>query len=186
MKILSILGRSGAGKGTQVKFLAQKSGFEIINTGKMLRQRAKKNDIIGRKIENSGTLIPTPIVFSLWLPRLIEIYESTPKGVIFDGNPRKLYEAYMLEELFEVFKWNDFRACHIHISEKEAHRRLSKRGREDDTKEGIEKRLDWFSKEVQPVIKYYKEKGVLIEINGENSVKEVSRELEEKLADFLL
>ncbi len=186
MKILPIIGCPGAGKGTQVDLLSEKIEFDVIRTGELLREKAKKNDFIGKKIQqtlNQGGLIPTPIVFSLWMPKLEELSKSNAKGVIFDGNPRKLYEAYMLEEVFEMFSWHDFRACYINISKEEALSRLEKRKRHDDS--DARERLSWFETEVIPVIDYYREKGALIEINGEQSIEMVQRELYEKLNDFL-
>ncbi len=187
-KIISIIGRPGCGKGTQIGILKKRNGFSVINTGEMLRKRAEKEDFIGGKIKASlkrGGLIPTPLVFYLWMPRLIEFHKKQVKGVLFDGNPRKLYEAHMLDEVMDMFGWqNNFCACYIKVSEKEAQLRLGKRGRSDDNKEEIKERLRWFKKEVNPVINYYKKKGVLLEINGEQSVEEVDRELREKINDF--
>ncbi len=186
MKILSIIGRPGSGKGTQVDILSKKTGFGIIRTGELLRQKAKEEDLIGKKIKqvfHHGGLIPTPIVFSLWMPKLEEFRKSEVKGVIFDGNPRKLYEAYMLQEVFDMFEWKEFRACYIDISEKEAYFRLAKRKRKHYS--GDKERLSWFKTEVAPVIDYYRKKGVLVEVNGEQSIEKVQEELCEKLSDFL-
>ena len=186
MKILSIIGRPGSGKGTQVDLLSKKTGFGVIRTGELLREKAKDNDFVGKKIKQvfrHGGLIPTPIVFSLWMPKLEEFRESNVKGVIFDGNPRKLYEAYMLQEVFDMFEWSNFLACYIHISEEESSLRLAKRKRGDDS--GAKERLSWFKTEVVPVIEYYRKRELLVEVNGEQSIKEVQEELNKKISDFL-
>ncbi len=183
-RIISLIGRPGSGKGTQIDMIARDFSFAVINTGEMLRERAKKNDFIGDKIKdtlNSGGLIPTPLVFSLWMPKMAEFYKKNLPGIVFDGNPRKLYEAYMLEEVFEMFEWNNFSAFHIKITEEEAHKRLKKRRRSDDTEEEIKKRLEWFKEEVEPVIDYYKEKGVLIEIDGEQSIEKVKEDIKKEI-----
>ena len=186
-KIIFFIGRPGSGKGTQIDFLAKKTGFEVIKTGELLRKRAEEEDFISKKITETlskGGLIPTPLVFLLWMPRLIKFREKGVEGVIFDGNPRKLYEAYMLEELFEMFEWKDVYTLHLKISEEEAYKRLAKRGRSDDNKEDIKERLTWFREEVEPVIDYYKEKNFLIEIDGEQSVEEVKKAIEDKIGDL--
>ncbi len=183
-KLISLIGRTGSGKGTQIKMVASDFGFAVINTGEMLRERAKENDFIGVKIKdtlNSGGLIPTPLVFSLWMPKIVEFYKKDLPGIVFDGNPRKLYEAYMLEEVFEMFKWGELSVFHIKITEEEAHKRLEKRGRSDDTKEEIKKRLEWFKEEVEPVIDYYKKKEALIEINGEQTIEDVNRDIKKEI-----
>lgn len=187
-KILFLIGRPGCGKGTQLDFLIEKTGFDFIKTGAELRKRAKKDDFLGGKIRETlskGKLIPTPLVFLIWMPLLIEFHKKKVEGIIFDGNPRKLYEARMLEEVFEMFDWREVKVCHIKISEKEAHERLIKRGRSDDVKKEIEERLGWFKEEVEPVIEYFSKKNAVVEINGEQSVEEVRREMEEKLQSFL-
>src|SRR3990167_1973371 len=101
-KVIIVLGKSGSGKGTQVEGLAQKHGFKIISSGSLLRKRAEQNDFVGKKIAeilDRGGLIPTPIIFHLWLHELegAREAESGVKGIIFEGSPRKLYEAYLLQ-----------------------------------------------------------------------------------------
>lgn len=188
--IVSVIGRSGAGKGTQAQLLQEKTGFALIRTGDLLRKRAKKNDAVGKVVKqvlDQGGLIPTPVVFSLWMPLLEKIKgEGKARGIIFDGNPRKLYEARMLEEVFEMFGWKDrFRACYITVSENEAKKHLLQRTRYDDIPEGIKGRLRYFRKEVRPMLDYYRKKGVLIEVNGEQSIEAVRQEIFKKLKNFL-
>lgn len=183
-KIIFIIGRSGCGKGTQIDFLKKETGFALIKTGDLLRQKAEEKDFIGKKIKEvmeKGGLIPTPLVFSVWMPMLISFYEEGVKGVIFDGNPRKLYEGFMLEEVFQLFNWDDITFFHLKISEEEAEKRLLKRGRSDDVKEDIKERMRWFREEVEPVIEHYKDKGILIEVDGEQSVDMVWEDIKKNL-----
>lgn len=182
MKIVSLIGKAGCGKGTQIEEIVEKTGWQPISTGKFLRERAEKDDFIGNKLDQAltkGKLIPTPIVFNIWMPRLIQFRtDNVTEGVIFDGNPRKLYEAKMLEEVFDFFEWSDeFLPIYIDISDAEAKRRLLQRGRTDDNKEEIERRLGWFKTEVQPVLDYYQEKGILQIVNGEQSVADVQHDI---------
>ncbi len=188
-KVIFLVGRPGSGKGTQVGFLKEKSGFEVIRTGEKLREKAQEKDIIGEKVAEvlaKGGLIPTPVVFSIWMPLITEFHQKETKGLIFDGNPRKLYEAKMLEELFTMLNWESPILFHLKISEEEAYQRLQKRGRDDDRREDIKERLKWFKEEVEPVIDYYTQKGKLIEVNGEQSVEEVWREMEKKVEEDII
>ncbi len=188
LKIIFLIGRPGCGKGTQLKFLTEKTGFSVVNTGELLRQKAKEEDVIGSNVSEvlkKGGLIPTPVVFSLWMPLVIERYNKKEKGLIFDGNPRKLYEAQMLEELFLMLKIDSPIVIYIKISEEESYLRLRKREREDDKEEDIKERLRWFKEEVEPIIAYYSGKNALIEINGEQSVEDVFKEIEEKTKGLL-
>ncbi|MBI2124135.1 MAG: nucleoside monophosphate kinase [Candidatus Wildermuthbacteria bacterium] len=190
--VLSMLGRPGAGKGTQIELLQRGiKRYEVIRTGILLRKKAKQQDLIGKKLRyvlDRGFLVPTPIVFSLWMPRLIRVKNNEQKyrGVVFDGNPRKLYEAQMLDEVFEMFNWNKrFRVCYIRISEKESRKRLQARDRFDDASKEIEERLRWFRTDVEKALAYYRQRGVLIEVNGEQSQEAVHREIQKKLRHFI-
>ncbi len=185
-KIIFFLGKPGSGKGTQIKYLEQKTEFEVVRTGDLLRSRAEEDDFVGRKVKEcllKGGLIPTPIVFLLWMPRLLEFREKEVKGIIFDGNPRKLYEAKMLEEVFKMFEWDSVFAVYLKISDNEAHKRLSKRKRSDDEKKDIISRLEWFNGEVMPVVESYLQQGRLIEVDGEQEIEEVWEELSQKIAE---
>ena len=181
MKLVSFIGRPGCGKGTQAERIIKKTSWEPIYTGKLLREKAKDDDFMGNKIEEAlseGRLIPTPMVFNIWMPKLIEFKKSGDvSGVLFDGNPRKLYEAKMLEEVFQMFEWDDFTPIHIDISREESRERLLARGRADDHDEEIERRLSWFETDVRPVLDYYKEKGILEVIDGEQSIEEVQKDI---------
>ncbi len=179
-KIIFFLGKPGSGKGTQIKYLEEKTGFKVIRTGDLLRGRAEESDHMGKKIKeclDKGGLIPTPVVFILWMPLLIEFEEKNIQGVIFDNNPRKLYEAKLLEEVFNMFEWGDVSVVYLKISDKEAHKRLLKRKRNDDTEENIRARMDCFQEEVMPVINFYQNQKKLIEINGEREVEEIKEDI---------
>ncbi len=180
-EVIFLLGKTGSGKGTQIKNIVKKTGFEVVNTGELLREKAKEDDFLGLKtkeILDRGGLIPTPLVFLIWMPRLVDFRERNVKGVIFDGNPRKLYEAKMLEELFLMFEWDRVSVFHVDITDEEVYQRLSNRKRSDDNPEDIKTRLAWFQDEVVPVIDNYKNSELFFRINGEQSVDGVWRDIE--------
>jgi len=117
-KFLAILGKPGSGKGTQADFLEKKFPFEHISTGALLRQRIKKNDFIAKRLHEimeMGGLVPTAAVFQLWMPRLERLRNQKKfQGVLFDGSPRKLYEASMLDELLDLYQWDkNFKVVHL-------------------------------------------------------------------------
>ncbi len=130
-QVIILLGKSGSGKGTQAEMLAEKFGFFHVISGDLLRNRAKKLDFTGKKLSKvlaHGGLAPTCVIFKLWLNR-IERLENTKnfKGVILDGNPRKIKEAYLIDEAFDWYEWKNIKAVLIDISDKEAAWRLGKR-----------------------------------------------------------
>lgn len=190
-KFIILLGKSGSGKGTQADLLMKKFGLKHLSTGVLLRKRCKKKDFLGRgiaRILKRGGLIPTHIVSHMWLHALESLREDKKaKGVILEGSPRKLYEAWMLKETLDFYNWgNNVRVFHIAISDKEALKRILKRGRPiDDQTKAIKNRLFWFKKEVTPAISFYKKEGILSEINGEQSIENVHKEILRKLKTFL-
>ena len=180
--IIPILGRPGSGKGTQAALLVKKFNIKIISSGALLRERALKEDFIGKKIKDiidKGELIPTPIIFDLWLHELERMQEEKKyQGVVFEGSPRKVYEAYLLDEIYQFYNLQEnFRVINLVISKQEAEKRLLDRNRADDTKEAIAERLGWYESEVVPVIEHYRKQGKLVEIDGTQSVEQVQEDM---------
>lgn len=189
-KFISLLGKPGSGKGTQAQMLESKFPFEHISTGELLRKRVKKGDFIAKRLHEimeAGGLVPTASVFQLWMPILEHLRKQKKfKGLVFDGSPRKVYESQMLDELLQLYDWDkNFKILHLVISDKEALRRLRKRARSDDDRKDVLYRLKVFKKEVAPVISYYKKKGEVVEVNGEQSLENVHKEILRKLKTFL-
>lgn len=172
MKII-LIGIQGSGKSTQGNILSEKLGIPYLSTGHIFRDLAKEHSTLGRQIKlvmNAGLLISdkkTNKVVSDYLSR--SEYE---KGYIMDGYPRTLVQA-------KSFKNGIDKVVYLKISDKEALWRISGREaeREDETLLAIRKRIDLFHKFTEPVIEYYKEKGKIVEVNGEQSVEEITKEI---------
>jgi len=209
-KIIILLGKSGSGKGTQAELLQEKFNLDYIGSGDLLRARAKKNDFTGKNLDrvlNSGALAPTAVILKLWLDRAEQLKnKKNLKGFVMDGNPRKILEAYLIDEALDWYKW-DAKIFLVDISDKEAVWRLTKRRicqkcknilpfvgefrkmkncpeckgqlitRSDDKIKSVKNRLAWFKKDVQPIISYYRKSGRLIKINGEQSINDVFKDV---------
>lgn len=131
-QIVIFLGKSGSGKGTQAKLLQKKFGLDYIGSGDLLRARGKKKDFTGKKIAKilfKGNLIPMPAIFKLWIDKVEKLKNKKKlKGFIMDGNPRRITEAYLIDEALEFYEWDkNVKILLIHISNKEAIWRLTKR-----------------------------------------------------------
>jgi adenylate kinase len=172
MKLI-LIGIQGSGKSTQGNNLSEKLGIPYLSTGHIFRNLAKEHSPLGRQIKlvmNAGLLISdkkTNKIVSDYLSR--SEYE---KGYIMDGYPRTLVQA-------KSFKNGIDKVIYLKISDKEALWRISGREaeREDETLIAIRKRIDLFHKFTEPVIEYYREKGQLIEIDGEQSVEDITKEI---------
>lgn len=177
MKII-LIGIQGAGKSTQGNLLSEKLKLPYLSTGHIFREMAKDKTPLGRYIKetmNAGFLIPdekTVEIVSLYLKK-----PEYKNGYILDGFPRTL-------EQVEMFKNGVDKVVYLKVSDKEALWRLSYRegvGREDETLTAIRKRIELFHKLTEPALDYYRQRGILIEIDGERTIEEIHEEIVEKI-----
>ncbi len=184
-------GKAGSGKGTQAKKLQEyleSVGRSVIyiETGKLFRDFTNLSDTFSARrtadIIDQGGLMPPFFPIYMWSQQLIEQYDGT-QDIIFDGVARRIEEAPMVFSALEFFGITQISFFHIHITDHEAIQRLSIRGdRADDTSlVNIQKRLDWYTTNVLPVIEYFKTQhiGNLFEINGEQDIEHVWGEIEQ-------
>ena len=179
MKII-LIGIQGSGKSTQGNLLSEKLHIPYLSTGHIFRILSKEHTLLGKQIKvvmNAGLLISDEKTLNI-----VEEYLTRPeyqKGYILDGFPRTLNQA-------NNFKNKIDKAFYIKISDKEALWRISGREegaevREDETLMAVRKRIELFHQVTEPVIDFYKQKGLLIEINGEKEIEEINKEILEKL-----
>lgn len=160
-----LMGPVGSGKTTQADILSKELGLPHIQTGEIYRKIATENSYIGKKIKtilDAGDLIDDETTFEVIDKHLKEITGD----FVIDGFPRTLVQAK--KEIFDVDK-----VFYIKISDKEALKRLLLRKRDDDTPEIIAERLKAYHQETEPILKYYKNQGKLVEIDGEGNIEEV-------------
>lgn len=173
MKII-LMGIQGSGKSTQGNKIADHLHLAYLSSGHIFREIAKEKTPWGRYVKetiNAGILIPDDKTV-----KIVEEYLSKPdyqKGYILDGFPRTVVQARDFGNgIDHVF--------YIHVSDKEALWRLAYRneiGREDETLKAIKKRIELFHKFTEPVLTYYRRRHVLHEINGEQSIAAVNRDI---------
>lgn len=165
-----MLGRSGCGKGTQVRFIMRHFRKKLVHieTGKVLRKLLKRKNetsIRARRILKAGKLVPSWLAAFAWLTELFE-RDHINTSIIFDGTPRTLWEAILLDE---VMRWHGrvLPVClYFDVREEEAVRRLLHRGRADDTVSAIKNRMKFFKKDVLPVIRYYQSQERMVRIDA--------------------
>ncbi len=174
MKII-LIGIQGSGKSTQGNMLRDKLGIEYLSSGHIFREMAKEKTPLGRYMKetlNAGVLISDEKTIPI-----IEEYLSKPeyaKGYILDGFPRTTKQA-------EDFSNGVDKVLYLKVSDKEALWRLSGRLdegiREDNTLAAIRKRIQLFHDFTEPVIDFYRQKGNLIEVDGEQEIDAIHEEI---------
>ncbi|MDO4942802.1 MAG: adenylate kinase [Lachnospiraceae bacterium] len=195
MKII-MLGAPGAGKGTQAKMIAEKYGIPHISTGDIFRANIKNGTELGKKAKNymdQGLLVPDELVVDLVVDRVQK--DDCAKGYILDGFPRTIPQAEALdaalgEEKIDyaldievpdeniITRMSGRRACvgcgatyHIVYNPTKTEGICDACGeklilRDDDKPETVQKRLDVYHEQTQPLIDYYAKSGSLVEMDG--------------------
>jgi adenylate kinase len=182
-----IFGAPGSGKGTYASRLQSKLGVEVIAMGDIFREIMKENSPLGRKVKGfveKGLLVPDDVVVEVLKKRLAKI--SRDKGFILDGYPRNLDQAKFLENLAKIDVIIQLIVPEWIIIERLSARRICKNcgevynlrylkpkvdmicdkcggtlyQRPDDTPEVIKKRIQVYEQQTQPILEYYREKGV--------------------------
>ncbi len=187
-----LLGRPGSGKDTQAELLAKKFGLiHIISSKfieKVLKSRKKNVKLEGkiynlekeRHLQKSGFL-NTPEFISALIKSKIKSTAHRGKGIVMSGSPRTLRELKDELPLLDKSYGKDNYFFHIIIRPKEVYIRNLKRRRKDlpglDTRKMIKKRLAVFMKDTWPVIKYLKFKKIIIDINGEQKIMKIHRDM---------
>ncbi len=186
------IGRSGCGKGTQIDLLSEKLkektpdiGINYISTGQDLRKFWEGDTYthkLSKEIVEAGSLQPEFLVTYLWGKDLVEDMTGN-EHLILDGTPRRLNEAEMLDSAIKFYQRENPTVIYMNVSREWSTDRLLGRGRHDDDKEQIKKRLDWFDADVMPAVEYLKNNSTysFLDINGEQTIEEVHQEIMEKI-----
>tara|TARA_Y200000002_G_C22353749_1_gene526133 strand:- start:51 stop:602 length:552 start_codon:yes stop_codon:yes gene_type:complete len=172
-----LFGPPGSGKGTQATFISESLSVPHLSTGDMLRSSVSSGSEIGlkaKKIMESGGLVSDEIVFSIVQERIAK--NDCKKGFILDGFPRTVNQAKKLDLLLNDNYKLDC-VLRIKVNEEEIIKRLIVRARDDDKPDIIKNRFKTYNSETQPLIPFYEERKILININGMQEIKKVSEDI---------
>ncbi|MGH3014736.1 MAG: adenylate kinase [Gaiellaceae bacterium] len=183
-----ILGPPGAGKGTQGKLIAADAEIPHVNTGEMFRAECAAGTELGervRSILDDGDLVPDELTIEVVRARLAQ--DDTARGFVLDGFPRTLAQAEALDRvLVEIDRGELCVVLDFHVSDEIAVQRLLGRagveGRSDDTPDRIQHRLDVYHEKSEPLVEYYRARGILVGIHADRTVEEVFAEVQQVLA----
>jgi adenylate kinase len=181
-----ILGPPGAGKGTQAKRISAEAGIPHIATGDMLREAMDNATEMGVRIKpiyDAGDLVPDDQMIELIRERLS--VSDTAEGFILDGFPRTVAQAEALDRALDEIDRELTAVLFFQVPDELAVERLHVRalqeGRTDDTPEIIRHRLEVFHKRTEPVVEYYRSRGILVGIHAERPIDAVFAEVQEVL-----
>ena len=175
-----LVGPPGAGKGTQAGRIVDRFGGVHIATGDILRSNADRGTELGRtasRYMDRGELVPDEVIIDMVLERLGE--EDCAGGFVLDGFPRTVPQAEALgKRLDELGRPLDV-VVSLEAGEDELRRRLAARAEEqdraeDDDEGAIRRRLELFDRETEPLLDFYDGQGLLVGVDAEGDVDEVT------------
>lgn len=175
--MIVFFGPAGAGKSMQGQILAARHGWRWLSTGQLLRDSQDKE--LHRQMEG-GNLVSDEVVNKIVVEALTGAKELP--GVILDGYPRNVDQAKSLLDAKEQYGQTIELAVVIDVPREDIIKRLMLRGRADDTTDAIEKRLDIYKNEIDPILKYLDEHGVPVaHVAGHGTVGQVHDRIEDEL-----
>lgn len=203
-----LIGPPGSGKGTQALRIQRKLGIPHISSGDMLREAVASESVLGKQAASymsQGALVPDDLVIGIIIERISQADAS--KGFLLDGFPRTLPQAKALDEALTHANSQLDYALRIRVPDEEIIRRISGRRidpvtneiyhitssppppeiadrliqRSDDNETTLKRRLEKFRQDTEPILKYYREKGVLTVISGIGTLDEVQKRIFEAI-----
>lgn len=173
-----LFGAPGSGKGTQSVYVAEKYGLEHLSTGDLLRAEQKNQTELAQLISSytdQGNLVPDELIIGM-LANVLDT-KKNPNGYIFDGFPRTTAQAEALKVMLAERGLEVSIMINLEVDEEELIDRLLKRGitsgRSDDKYETIQKRIQVYHEKTAPVLDFYKNEGLAVEIKGTGSLQEI-------------
>ena len=208
---LVLFGPPGAGKGTQAQLLADRYKLAHVSSGDIFRHNLRQGTPLGlraREFMDRGELVPDDVVIDIMLDKIMSIHSDD--GFILDGFPRSTRQAEELEMALTARARNVDRVLHIDVPEDELARRLGGRyvcrecqapytisdaaasprcercngelyQRDDDRPEAVQNRIGVYQRETTPLLGFYRKRGLLVDIPGQDTVDRVFEKIVEAL-----
>jgi adenylate kinase len=181
--IVLIIGRPGSGKGTQAKLLAKRLGWLRLSSGDRIKEIRDGNEPFSarvREMYDKGTLLPDWFADYLLESGLLELEPHV--GVIAEGFGRTESQA---KHFNEIISWlgRCLMVLNLDVSEEEARHRMMERAKTQDrpdsnAEDKITERFTKFREETEPGLNFFRELGLVVEIDGEQTPEKVAEDIE--------
>ncbi len=182
------MGPPGAGKGTQAVVLASALGVPHISTGDIFRANVSAGTPLGEEAQrymDAGEYVPDSITNAMVRDRIS--HDDCQPGFLLDGYPRTLEQVNELDMMLVSDGNRLDRVLELTVDTEEVVDRLLKRaqeqGRADDTADVIRRRLEVYFDQTAPLVAVYRERGILLQVDGAGDVAEVSERILSALRD---
>jgi len=170
-----LLGPPGAGKGTQAQVLGRRLGVPAISTGDLLREAVAAENELGSRVRASmggGKLVADDVMAEVVRGRLAR--PDVCDGFLLDGYPRTLPQAETLAGILREEGCGLDAVLLFDVPEEIVVRRALLRKRGDDAEAVIRERLREYREKTVPLIGYYRQRGLLREVDGNRPIEEVT------------
>lgn len=173
------LGPPGSGKGTQATLLAERLRVPAISTGEMLRAAVHEGTPLGGKVKavmEKGDLVSDDLIIALIRERIAA--PDAAGGFVLDGFPRTVDQAVALEKILSGNEKPISAVVNLSVPETALIDRLAGRSglerRADDGRDTVLERLRVYHEKSEPLIEFYRRRGLLTEVDGGGTVSEVT------------
>jgi adenylate kinase len=173
------LGPPGSGKGTQARLLAERLKVPAISTGEMLRAAVLEDTPLGGKVKavmERGDLVSDDLMIALIRERIAA--PDAAGGFILDGFPRTVDQAVALDKILSGNEKAISAVVNLSVPETVLIDRLAGRSglerRADDGRDTVLERLRVYHEKSEPLIEFYRRRGLLTEVDGIGTVPEIT------------
>ncbi len=175
---IALFGPPGSGKGTQSKKLIEKYNLAYISTGDMLRAEIAEDSELGKRVKSvmdAGELVSDELIVQILEKKIKNLTDA--EGILFDGFPRNLVQAYILKGLLCKLNTELTAMISLEVPEEELMERMLKRaeleGRSDDNPETIKNRFRQYESKTRPVSGFYREMNRCYPVDGMGRVEDI-------------
>tara|TARA_B100001250_G_C19671040_1_gene731491 strand:+ start:408 stop:992 length:585 start_codon:yes stop_codon:yes gene_type:complete len=178
-----LFGKPGAGKGTQAQFLKKRFNLKHISTGEIFRNNIKnetKLGVLAKSYMDNGDLVPDNVTIQMLKSEVQK--SNNANGFIFDGFPRTISQAEVLDSFLESIKMEITATISLEVKDTVLEERLINRGKlsgrsDDQDIDKIKNRFKEYNIKTSPLKNYYKSKNKLYAVSGIGSIDQIKNRL---------